>query len=476
MTKSKINLRGWVSGCLLLWGLTGCALGPDFVKPTVSLPDGFKENPGWKAATPSDDVIKGDWWTIFGDPVLDAYMRELNINNQTLKASEAAVRQARAVLDQSEAGFWPSISAQGAATRENTASTQTLRGQSSQVTAYSASAAASWELDLWGRIRRQVESSEALAQASEADLLNARLSAQAALAQNYFQLRILDETKALLDASVDAFAKSLEITRNRYAVGTAGKSDVVQAIAQLENTKSSAIAVGIQRAQFENAIAVLLGKTPSEFSLPAKPLTADVPIIPIGVPSKLLERRPDIAGLERRMASANAQIGLAITAFFPDISLTGSYGVSSTATANLFSADNAVWSFGPKVAQLIFDGGLKWNQVKAARANYDQNVANYRLTVLTAMGQVENELAALRFLAQQAEVEQAAVNAADEAERLVLNQYKAGTLAYTSVLTAQTTALSSKQTALGIRRDRLNAAILLIQGLGGGWETKISAE
>ncbi len=472
MTKSKFSLRGWVSGCLLLWGLTGCALGPDFVKPSVTLPDGFKENPGWKVAAPSDDVIKGDWWTIFGDPVLDAYMRELYVNNQTLKASEAAVRQARAVLDQSEASFWPSISAQGAATRQNTTSTQAARGQS-QVTTYSTSAAASWELDLWGRIRRQAESSEALAQASEADLLNARLSAQATLAQNYFQLRILDETKALLDASVDAFAKSLEITRNRYAVGTAGKSDVVQAIAQLENTKSSAIAVGIQRAQFENAIAVLLGKAPSEFSLAPKPLTADVPVIPVGVPSKLLERRPDIAGLERRMASANAQIGLAITAFFPDISLTGSYGVSSTATANLFSADNAVWSFGPKVAQLIFDGGLKWNQVKAARASYDQSVANYRQTVLTAMGQVENELAALRFLAQQAEVEQAAVNAADEAERLVLNQYKAGTLAYTSVLTAQTTALSSKKTALGIRRDRLNAAILLIQGLGGGWDSKI---
>ncbi len=445
-------------------GLAACKMGPDYKPPADLLPSGFKSNEGWKPAEPIEGAPRGEWWTIYDDADLNALTAQVSINNQNLKASEAALRQSQAILEQARSSFWPSISAQGSGQRQG----QSAGRPSSDV--YAASATSSWEIDLWGRIRRSVEANETAAEASAADLVNARLSTQSALVQNYFLLRIADETKNLLDASVDAYTQSLEITRNRYNVGTAAKSDVVQAIAQLENTRSSAIAVGISRVQYENAIAVLIGKAPSEFRIEPKPFAVRIPNVPVGVPSRLIERRPDIAALERRMASANAQIGLAMTAFFPDISLSGSYGVSGTTTSNLFSVDNSVWSFGPKVAQLIFDGGLKWNQVKSARAAYDQSLANYRQGVLTALGQIENQLAALTFLERQSQVEQLAVNASEEAERLVLNQYKAGTLAYTSVLTAQTTALKSKQSALAIRSSQLSASVQLIQALGGGWQ------
>jgi NodT family efflux transporter outer membrane factor (OMF) lipoprotein len=448
----------------LLLAVAACKMGPDYTPPTDPIPAGYKESAGWKAAEPSDGTAHGPWWTVYNDATLNSLVSQVTITNQNLKAAEAALRQSQAILDQARSAFWPSISGQGSAQRQG----QGARGSSTDL--YSANAAASWEIDLWGRIRRSVEANEASAAASAADLSAARLSAQSTLAQNYFALRIADETKGLLDASVEAYTQSLTITRNRYNSGTAAKSDVVQAIAQLENTRSSAIAVGIQRAQYENAIAVLIGKSPSDFKLAPEFLVARIPEIPVDVPSRLLERRPDIAANERRMAAANAQIGLAITAFFPDISLSGSYGVSGSKTSNLFSADDSIWSFGPKISQLIFDGGLKWNQVKSARAFYDESVALYRQSVLTAMGQVENQLAALSILARQSEVEQAAVNAADEAERLVLNQYKAGTLAYTSVLTAQTTALNTKQNALTIRLNQLNASVQLIQALGGGWD------
>jgi NodT family efflux transporter outer membrane factor (OMF) lipoprotein len=468
MISTRIALLGCV--CALT---SACALGPDYTPIETTLPANYKEAVGWKPVEPVDNTSRGAWWLTFGDPDLSALLEKVEVDNQNLKAAEAALRQAQATLEQARAGFWPSISGSGSAQRQ---SSKTSANRSVESDLYSVSAGASWELDLWGRIRRSVEANQAAAAASAADLVNARLSAQSALAQNYFLLRITDETRALLEASVDNYQKSLEITRNRYAVGAAAKSDVVQAQAQLENTRASLISIGSQRAQYENAIAVLIGKSPSEFTLAPKPLAVPPPAVPAQVPSRLLERRPDIAALERRMVIANAQIGLAITAFFPDISLTGSYGVSGTATSNLFSADNAIWSFGPKVAQLIFDGGLKWNQVSAARAAYDQSVANYRQGVLTALGQVENGLAALKTLDRQAEVEQAAVNAADEAERLVLNQYKAGTLAYINVLTAQTTALNSKQSALAIRRDQLTTSVQLIQALGGGWDRAALAQ
>jgi NodT family efflux transporter outer membrane factor (OMF) lipoprotein len=336
---------------------------------------------------------------------------------------------------------------------------------------FNLTAGASWEIDVWGRIRRTVESDVANAQASAADLAAALLSAQAALATDYLALRISDELKRLLEETVEADTRSLEITQNRYAAGTAARSDVAQALAQVEGVKAQAINVGVHRAQLEHAIAVRIGKPPAEFSIAPAPLTLQAPVMPPGVPSALLERRPDIAASERAVAAANAQIGVAIAAYYPAITLSASYGFVSSAIETLLRASNAVWSVGPQLAETVFDAGLRSAQVAAARAAHDQTVANYRQTVLAAFQQVEDQLASLRILEQQAEVQERAVKASEEAERLILNQYKAGTVAYTSVITAQTVSLGDKQTALSILGSRLAASVVLIEALGGGWTT-----
>jgi NodT family efflux transporter outer membrane factor (OMF) lipoprotein len=327
-----------------------------------------------------------------------------------------------------------------------------------------------WDIDIWGKIRRTIESDVANAQASEADLAAARLSTQAALATDYIELRVADEQRQLFDKTVEGYKRSLEITQNQYHVGVVAKADVITAQTQLEGAQSQQIAIGVTRATLEHAIAVLIGKAPADFSLPPATLGATVPVIPTGVPSSLLERRPDVAAAERRMAAANAQIGVAIAAYFPDLTLTGTYGFASHVVSGLVSAPNNFWSVGAAASDTLLDFGARPAQVRQVRAAYDGTVANYRQTVLTAFQQVEDELSTLRILEQQVEVQEQTVQSANLAVQLTLNQYRAGTVAYTAVVTAQAIALGDAQTLLGIRQSRLVASVALIQALGGGWD------
>ncbi|HEX9491188.1 MAG TPA: efflux transporter outer membrane subunit [Stellaceae bacterium] len=453
--------------------VAACSVGPDYHRPAAPVPASYKE--GWKTGEPQDITDRGAWWAIYNDPLLDDLERQVDISNQNLKGAEAAYRQARAVVAQARSGYFPVISVAASATRSSqgggglTSTSGVTRFSRGVQTQYDLTADATWSLDLWGRIRRTVEGDVANAQASAADLASARLSAQATLAIDYFDLRANDELKRLLDAAVVAFTQSLQITRNQYAVGVAGQADVVTAETQLETTRAQSVAVGVQRAQFEHAIAVLIGKPPAEFSIAATPMPNNIPVAPTGVPSTLLERRPDIAAAERLMAAANAQIGAVAAAYYPDLTLSASYGFTSTSLDKLLRASNAFWSVAPQLTQTVFNGGLRGAQVDQARAVYDQNVATYRQTVLTGFQQVEDQLAALRILAQQAEIEANAVRLAREAERLTLNQYRAGTVPYTAVITAQTQALNNEQTELTILQNRLAASVSLIQALGGGW-------
>jgi len=456
-----------VALAFVLAPLAACEVGPDYVRPTAPTPVAYKEIDGWKPSEPQVAASGTAWWTIYNDPLLDDLEKQIDISNQTLKASEAAFRQASALVQEARAAFFPTVALDASAVRSGAGGGQT--GRATIKTQFAVTGDLSWEIDVWGRIRRTVEASYASAEASAADLAAARLSAQSALAADYLALRISDELKRLLDATADADAKALQITRNRYNQGTAARSDVAQALAQVEGVKAQAINVGVQRAQLEHAIAVLIGKPPAEFSIAPTPLELRVPVVPPGVPSTLLERRPDIAASERSAAAANAQIGVAIAAYYPAITLSASYGFVGSAIQTLIRASNAVWSVGPQLAETVFDAGLRSAQVAAARATYDQAIANYRQTVLAAFQQVEDELAALRILEQQAEVQDRAVRASEEAEALILNQYKAGTVAYTSVITAQTVSLGNKQTALSILQSRLSASIVLIEALGGGW-------
>ena len=463
--------------------LAACTVGPDYQRPPAPVAAAYKEQEGWKPAEPRDAADRGAWWSIYDDPVLDGLERQIDVSNQTLKAAEAAYRQAQAVVGEARAGLFPTISLTGSGTRSGqgggstivttvgptaTTSNSSRRGGGS-VSNIDLAGSASWDIDLWGRIRRTVESDVASAQASAADIASARLSAQGQLATFYFELRSADQQQRLLSAAVDAFGQALRITRNQYSAGIAAQTDVVTAQTQLEQTRSQLIAVGVTRAQFEHAIAVLIGKPPAEFSLAPAPIATAVPVAPTGVPSTLLERRPDIASAERLMASANAQIGVAISGYYPDLTLSASYGFANSGLSKLLRASNSLWSVGASLAETLFNGGLTAAQVAAARAGYDQTVAAYRQTVLTGFQQVEDELAALRILAQQAEVEANTVRLAREAERLTLNQYQQGTVAYTAVITAQTTRLNNEVTALGIQQSQLVASVALVQALGGGW-------
>jgi NodT family efflux transporter outer membrane factor (OMF) lipoprotein len=458
--------------------LAACAVGPNYQRPSAADPQRFKEAEGWKPAEPREAASGTDWWSIYGDATLDELEKQIDISNQTLKGSEAAWRQATALVSQARAGLFPTIGVSATATRSGgpggraTGATTggTVTPLAHPVNEFELFGTASWDIDIWGKIRRTIESDVANAQASEADLAAARLSAQAALATDYIELRVADEQKQLLDKTVEGYKRSLEITENQYHVGVVAKADVITAQTQLGGAQSQQIAIGVTRATLEHAIAVLIGKAPADFSLPPATLGATVPVIPTGVPSTLLERRPDIAGAERRMAAANAQIGVAIAAYFPDLTLTGAYGFASNVVSGLVSAPNNFWSLGATASDTLLDFGARPAQVRQARATYDATVANYRQTVLTAFQQVEDELSTLRILEQQVDVQEQTVKSADLAVQLTLNQYRAGTVAYTSVVTAQAVALGDAQTLLGIRQNRLVASVALIQALGGGWK------
>jgi NodT family efflux transporter outer membrane factor (OMF) lipoprotein len=459
----------------------GCAVGPDYHRPQFDTAAGYKESGDWQPSEPKDTLSRGPWWKIFNDDELDRLEAQIDISNQNVKAAEAAFEQARALVSQARAGFWPTVAAtfsaqrgeQGVPAANNGAGLPSTSSSGARTT-YQTGVSGNWDLDIWGQIRRTVESDRASAQASSATLAAARLSAQAALATDYFELRAQDQLQKLLDDTVVAETQSLKITENRYKFGVAARADVVSAETQLLSSQAQQVNAKIQRAILEHAVAVLVGKQPAEFSLQSTAMRSDVPTVPTGVPSTLLERRPDIAEAERRMAAANAQIGVATAAYFPSLTLSGSDEYSSGSLSRLIRNSNRVWAVGPALAETLFDGGLRRAQVRQARAAYDGTVATYRQTVLAGFQQVEDDIVTLRVLEQQSAIEDATVKAAREAESLTLNQYKAGTVPYSSVITAQTTRLSAEETALTVLSSRLQASVALIEALGGGWDSSMN--
>jgi NodT family efflux transporter outer membrane factor (OMF) lipoprotein len=458
---------------LLLLLLSGCAVGPDYKRPDAPISAEFKEaNDAWKQAQPRDEIARGTWWEIFGDPLLNELVAKVDVSNQSLAASEAQFRQAQAAINAARAPFFPTLDGNASITRSRSP-TGVVGGTTAGriITQRSAGVTANWELDLWGRIRRGIESAEASAGASAGDLASARLSLQAQLVTNYFALRLLDVQKQLLDDTVAAFRKSLELTNNRYNVGVAAKADVVQADAQLKSTLAQGVDLGVQRAQLEHAIAVLTGVAPSQLAIAPQPTyNAELPMIPPALPSALLERRPDVAAAERRMAAANAQVGVSKAAWFPQLTLGASYGFRGADAATLFTAPSHFWSFGPALAMSLFDAGLRRAQTAQAMAAYDATVANYRQTALTALADVEDNLAALRVLEEEAKLEQDAVDAARQSLELTVNQYKAGTVSFLNVVTVQAQLLAEERNAVNLVNRRLAATVALVRALGGGWQ------
>ena len=463
--------------------MSACTLGPDYQKPDLAVPAAYKENANWKPATPGDALQRGTWWEIFGDPVLNDLEAQIDVSNQSLKQAEAQYRQAAALVSGARANFFPivgvSASGQragryttGTASSGGTAGSGTIdtSGSSHPTNTYSVPFTASWEPDLWGQVRRTVEGDVANAQASAATLESTRLSLHAQLAQTYFQLRVVDEQKRLLDETVVAYQKSLQLTQNQYNVGVAARADVVQADTQLKQAQVQAIDLGIARAQFEHAIALLVGKTPAEFSLAVEPLKVTPPGIPVELPSTLLERRPDVAVAERQAAAANAQIGVAEAAYFPNLLLSATAGYQSSTFSNILAAPSRFWSLGAQLAETIFDGGAREAQVAQARAGFDAAAANYRQVSLAAFQNVEDNLAALRILEAEAAAQAEAVKSAEQSLAIALNQYRAGTVSYLNVVTAQTTAFSNERNAISILGNRLTDSVALVKALGGGWD------
>ena len=478
------------AGVLLLFA--GCTVGPDYVRPPTASPDAYKENAGWKVAQPRDELPRGKWWEIYNDPQLNALEEQVDISNQNIAAAEANFRQALALIRVARAAYFPTVTGGPSWSRfkrsENLGnSNSNLAGASgttggpggvggigtfpgATLSDYLLSFDAAWELDIWGKVRRSVESSKASAQATAANLEVVRLSAQATLAQSYFQVRSLDELKRLLDDEAAAFKKILDRTKNRYASGVASRNDIALAETQFKNTQAQAIELGVLRAQMEHAIATLIGKPASTFSIPATPLALKVPAIPAGVPSELLERRPDIAAAERNMAAANAQIGVALAAYYPTITLSATGGFEASTAAQWFTWPSRFWSLGAAAAETLFEGGLRGGQTASARAAYDSTVGTYRQTVLTGFQEVEDNLAALRILEREAQAQDDAVKAARLSVTISTNQYMAGTISTLDLLVVVTVARNNERTAITILGNSLNASALLVKALGGGWK------
>jgi len=448
--------------------LGGCAVGPDYVRPAVDVPAGFKQLDGWKMAQPSDHEPHGPWWEIYRDPTLNELEQQVSLSNQNIAQAQAHFRQATALVTSARAARFPAVTANVAATRAGGASSRSMQNSTEAIN-HSLTIDANWETDLWGRVRRTIEANVANAQASAGDLEAMRLSIQAQLAQSYFQLRTLDGQQQLLDRTVADYQKSLQLTQNQYEAGIVARANVILAQTQFKTAQAQAIDLGLQRTQLEHAIALLIGKTPSQFSLAPASLVAAVPDIPVGLPSTLLERRPDIAAAERRVALANAQIGVAKAAYFPDVTISTAAGFQSTNFSNWLTVPNRFWSIGPAIAQTLFDAGARGAQTEQAVAEYDANVAVYRQTVLTGFQEVEDNLAALRILEQESQIQDDAVQAAQQAVTLTMNQYKAGIVSYLNVITVQTTALNNERAALELLNRRLAASVALIKALGGGW-------
>lgn len=448
---------------LVAAALGGCALQPPYQRPTTPEPAAFKEAQGWVPAAPADALDRGPWWQLFGDPVLNELAASVEVSNQNVAAAVAAYAQARAIVAQERAALFPSVSLGLSADRSGV-----RNGGAS--TAYRLNLGGNWEPDVWGRLRAGVTSAQASLDATAADLASARLSAQGELAANYFTIRALDAQRLLLERSIAGYERELRITQNRYDVGIVARTDVLQAQTQLANARNDLLGLQRQRAQFEHAVAILVGKAPAEFALaPAESWRVAVPAIPVGVPATLLQRRPDIAAAERDVAAANAEIGIARSAYFPNIGLSASAGSGGSRFSDLFSASNAAWSFGLSAAQSIFNAGATRASVAGAEARHQAAVARYRQTVLNAFADVEDGLTAVRVLEQQQELRRVASEAADKVEQQILNRYRAGQVSYSEVVQAQNTALNARRSLVQVQADRQAAAVALVQALGGGW-------
>ena len=469
-----------MTGCFL----TGCNVGPKYNKPPVDTPaaykeltpDQYKNTDGWKVAQPKDDALRGKWWEIFGDPQLNALEEKVNVSNQNIAAAAANFFAARALVKEARSQLFPTVTTNPAITTQRPSATvSTSKAAGSKVTPvgtyaeYALPFDATWQPDLFGRIRNTIRSAAFGAQASAADLENTRLTVQADLAIDYFQLRGQDALMQLLDSTVVAYQQSLDFTKAQYETGVGTDEAVAEAETQLEATQAQDSALGIQRAQFEHAIAMLTGQPASTFSLPSEPLNSGPPAIPIGVPSQLLERRPDIAESERLMAQANAQIGIARAAYYPTVTLSAAAGLESTSFTSWFTWPSRFFSMGPAASEILFDAGLRRATVEQFRAQYDETVANYRQMVLMAFQQVEDNLASLRILSVEIQHQDTAVKSAERSRAIAQDRYKLGIDPYLNVLTAQTTLLANQQTAVNLRIQQMTASGGLIEALGGGW-------
>jgi NodT family efflux transporter outer membrane factor (OMF) lipoprotein len=462
----------WISFLVVTMTLLeGCTVGPKYAKPSVPAAptDTFKELDGWKTAQPSDQTARGKWWEIFGDPQLNALEEEVSVSNQNLKAAEARFSEARALVRFNRSAQFPTISTAPSISAVRDSAHRPYFPATHNTGDFVLPFDLSYEVDVWGRVRRTVSAAREEAQATAGDLQTVNLSLHADLALDYFELRSADAQKQLLDDTVKAYEDALQLTINRFDGGAAPKSDVAQAQTQLEAARVQQTDITVQRAQFEHAIAVLIGKPPAAFSLQVKPSSFQPPDISVGLPSQLLERRPDIAAAERRVAEANDQIGIARAAFFPTIVLNATAGFEGDSAANWFGWPSRFWAVGPSIAQTIFDGGRRRATSQAARAGYDATVAGYRQTSLTAFQEVEDNLAALRILDQEAQQQTVATASAQESLQIFTNRYIGGADPYLQVITAQTVALQNERNDVDILRRRMDASVLLIKALGGGW-------
>ncbi|RRH92254.1 efflux transporter outer membrane subunit [Variovorax beijingensis] len=468
------HLPGRPSALVLAALLAGCAVGPAYQVPSAALPAGWKEQKtaeGWLPAAPADALDRGEWWKLFGDATLDELAARVQVSNQNIAAAVANYAQAQALVRGERAALFPTVSLDGSGRRSGN-----IGGTSNAANAFSATLGVDWAPDVWGRLRQAVSSAQANAQASEADLASARLSAVGDLATNYFSLREADAEIALLDQTIEGYQRAFEITSNRYRAGIAAQTDVLQAQTQLVNAQAERVGLQRTRATLEHAIAMLVGVAPADFSLPAAQWTPTVPGIPTGVPSTLLQRRPDIAAAERAVAAANAQIGIARSAYFPNFGLSASVGSSASRVKDLFNASNTLWALGLSVAQVVFDAGAIGATVDSAKAAHEASVARYRQTVLTAFQAVEDQLTAGAALAQQEGLRREASAAADKTEQQLLNRYRAAQVSYTEVVTAQAAALGARRTLAQLQVNRQTAAVALIQALGGGWHAGWAGE
>jgi NodT family efflux transporter outer membrane factor (OMF) lipoprotein len=462
-------------------GLAGCTVGPNYHKPAVPAPPSYKEQalvptppPGnWKQAEPDDAAHRGKWWEVYNDPKLNSLEEQIAVSNQTLKAAAERYASAREQIRVVRADKFPTVSAGlgGSRVRQSKTRANYVPGSTIAYGDFLTSGQAAWEPDLWGRVRRSVESATASAQASAAELANVKLSLQAELALDYFQLRGLDTQKELLDSTVTAYQRSLELTKRRFQGGVASDVDVAQAQTQLDSTRSQSIDVGIARAQFEHAIATLTGVPASTFTLAPAPLNLSLPTVPVGLPSELLERRPDIAAAERRVQAANAQIGIAISAYYPNISLSATGGFESGQIGTWLQGPGGFWALGATASELLFDAGRRRALTQQSRDNFEATAADYRQSVLNSFQEVEDNLAALRILEEESRSEQAAVVSAERSLTLSTNRYKGGVTSYLEVLTAQTAQLNNRRASADITTRQFAASVQLIRAIGGGWNT-----